>query len=209
MKVYYLSGVVALAGLVSAVFSEPAKAITATVIENDIITVPGTSLGPQGTHFQAMGTHVDLITPPPDSTEGAFRSPWQGTGLEGSLGFTSVRNGTAGYNLTGNLLTLFWGSPDTYNTLTFWTGLNGTGESDSILGSELGNPQALGHHLVLILTDQVFRSVTITSTSPAFEYANFAVTPIPAALPLFATGLGLMGWLARRRKRAQVGGIAA
>jgi hypothetical protein len=26
-------------------------------------------------------------------------------------------------------------------------------------------------------------------------------TPLPAALPLFATGLGVMGWLARRRKR--------
>jgi hypothetical protein len=28
-----------------------------------------------------------------------------------------------------------------------------------------------------------------------------AQTPLPAALPLFATGLGVMGWLGRRRKR--------
>jgi hypothetical protein len=29
-----------------------------------------------------------------------------------------------------------------------------------------------------------------------------ATTPLPAALPLFAGGLGLMGWLSRRRKRS-------
>jgi hypothetical protein len=209
MKIHRFAGVVAFASLMALAFSEPAKAITATLLEDDIITVPGTSLGPQAPNFQLPGTHVDLITPPPDSEPGQFRSPWQGTGLEGSLGYTSVKNGTAGYNLTGTLLTLFWGSPDTYNTLTFWTGLNGTGDSASILGSDLSNPQAIGHHLVLILTNEVFRSVTISSTSPAFEYANFAVTPIPAALPLFATGLGLMGWLARRRKRGHAVPITA
>ena len=77
-----------------------------------------------------------------------------------------------------------------------------------ILGGALGDPQALGHHLVLILTDQLFQSVTISSTSPAFEFANM-VTPIPAALPLFATGLGMMGWLARRRKRTHAPSIGA
>jgi hypothetical protein len=38
-----------------------------------------------------------------------------------------------------------------------------------------------------------FRSDVFTSDVNA--------TPIPAALPLFASGLGLMGWLSRRRKR--------
>jgi hypothetical protein len=37
-------------------------------------------------------------------------------------------------------------------------------------------------------------------TSP--DIANIGTaTPLPAALPLFATGLGVMGWLAKRRKR--------
>lgn len=34
-------------------------------------------------------------------------------------------------------------------------------------------------------------------------------TPIPAALPLFATGLGVMGFFARRKKRKQTAAIAA
>ena len=34
-------------------------------------------------------------------------------------------------------------------------------------------------------------------------------TPLPAALPLFAAGLGAMGFLAKRRKRKNVAGLAA
>jgi hypothetical protein len=34
-------------------------------------------------------------------------------------------------------------------------------------------------------------------------------TPLPAALPLFASGLGLMGFLAKRRKRKDVAAVAA
>ena len=36
-----------------------------------------------------------------------------------------------------------------------------------------------------------------------------ATTPLPAALPLFAGGLGVMGLLARRRKRKAVAALAA
>jgi hypothetical protein len=36
-----------------------------------------------------------------------------------------------------------------------------------------------------------------------------AATPLPAALPLFATGLGVMGFLARRRKRKGSAAVAA
>jgi len=34
---------------------------------------------------------------------------------------------------------------------------------------------------------------------PALDNVSISETPIPAALPLFLTGLGLMGWLRRRR----------
>lgn len=37
--------------------------------------------------------------------------------------------------------------------------------------------------------------------SPTIGNSPIAETPVPAALPLFATGLGLLGWLAHRRKR--------
>jgi hypothetical protein len=41
------------------------------------------------------------------------------------------------------------------------------------------------------------------------DYVVFSATPIPAALPLFATGLGAMGLLGWRRKRKNAGVIAA
>ncbi len=47
-----------------------------------------------------------------------------------------------------------------------------------------------------------FTSATFSSNDPSFEFA-LGATPLPAALPLFATGLGtlcLVGW---RRKRKQ------
>ncbi len=37
----------------------------------------------------------------------------------------------------------------------------------------------------------------------AFQIDQVAETPVPAALPLFATGLGALGLIARRRKRKQ------
>jgi hypothetical protein len=40
---------------------------------------------------------------------------------------------------------------------------------------------------------------------PTDQILAVAATPIPAALPLFAGGLGLMGFLARRRKRNVLG----
>ncbi len=207
MRTYRLAGVIAIAGLLSLAVSEPAKAITASLAVNDIVTVPGTSIGPQTPDFIVGSAIVDAVTTPPFNVGGQYRSPWELTAFP-NLPYTSVRDGTAGYNIAGTSLSLFWGSPDPYNTLTFWTGLGGTGDHFDVLGTALGDPQALGHHLVLFLTDQIFQSVTISSTSPAFEFANM-VTPIPAALPLFATGLGMMGWLARRRKRRHGPSIAA
>jgi len=34
--------------------------------------------------------------------------------------------------------------------------------------------------------------------------ATVATTPIPAALPLFASGLGILGWVARRRRKTAI-----
>ena len=43
----------------------------------------------------------------------------------------------------------------------------------------------------------------------AWTYAGAVATPIPATLPLFATGLGVIGLLAWRRKRKNAAAIAA
>jgi hypothetical protein len=51
----------------------------------------------------------------------------------------------------------------------------------------------------------------ITATNAYFDNIDVTVnqTPLPAALPLFATGLGVMGWFGRRRKRNNTAATAA
>ena len=80
-----------------------------------------------------------------------------------------------------------------YNTLSFYSGINGTG---SLLLSLTGK---------IDFGNQFFESVVLTTASNAFEYTNLQVSdvtavPIPPALPLFATGLGALGLPGWRRK---------
>jgi hypothetical protein len=49
----------------------------------------------------------------------------------------------------------------------------------------------------------------ILSWSGTETTSNPNVIPLPAALPLFASGTGVMGWLAWRRKRKNAAAIAA
>jgi hypothetical protein len=64
---------------------------------------------------------------------------------------------------------------------------------------------------IIIVLDSVFDRVSFVSTSNAFEVDNLAVkdtesgtspVPIPGALALFAGGLGVVGLLSRRRRKA-------
>ena len=57
--------------------------------------------------------------------------------------------------------------------------------------------------LLLASNTLVFQGLFTNPDSTVFidEVSAAAATPLPAALPLFAGGLGIIGLLARRRKR--------
>lgn len=129
---------------------------------------------------------------------------------------------TATYNVNSGTFTLLWGSPDPYNQIAFYTGANGTGSLIDVIGGNATNYD--GSNLACFAsscTDTLFDLVTfaassgnigsviLTDTGAAFEYAlsamrdPVAATPVPepAALPLFAGGLGALGLLGWRRNR--------
>jgi hypothetical protein len=132
-------------------------------------------------------------------------------------------SGSATYNLGGaTTFTFLWGSPDTYNVVTFWSGANGGGtqlfttgaSGNTFIGSDLGcYATTCGSTSAALVTFTAsvagsIGSVELADTgAAAFEFGT--VTPLPAALPLFATGLGALGLLGWRRKRKNTVAVPA
>ena len=194
--------------------SEGAQAVTFSFTE-DLVTVPTAVSNVMPT--SSTGTVVlETLSIP-----GVTRSPFEN--FDGTPGpgygsaYISINIGSALYSFDApeNTLSIFWGSPDSFNTLSFYASKDGTGTPlFSLTGSSL-LVQTYGHDLVNFQTpDGFFNSVVLSSTGYSFEFANLtaydpptvnvAVTPLPAALPLFGTGLGalgLIGW--RRNKKVQ------
>ena len=151
----------------------------------------------------------------------------------GTLQYTSLYAGATGtwsvaaLGVAGGAadhLSIIWGSPDPYNTLSFYSGTIGSGTLlDSFSGVDLAidhSQPAMGKDVVTFVTDVgFFNYVVLTTTSNAFEFTNLEAsctecapppsTPLPAALPLFVGGLGTVGFFARRRKRKGAAAVAA
>jgi hypothetical protein len=210
--------------------SHSAHAATVTYTQNysdyTALSLPTSSFNPAPVKSVHTSTTVTGESP------GVSRSPFEnaapgsggtllsdgGYGIGGwaNLVYTSIQaNGAATYNFgPADSLNILWGSPDSYNTLSFYSGLNGTGSLlFSITGSALGI-QTYGHDQVdFTMTGGAFESVVLTSSGNAFEFADLQdapiETPLPAALPLFATGLGAIGLLGWRKKRKSAALAAA
>src|SRR6516225_3483808 len=187
--------------------SESAQAVTFSFTE-DLVTVPtsGSNVMPTS----STGTVVlETLSIP-----GVTRSPFENFNATPGPGYGSayisinIGSALSSFNTPENSLSIFWGSPDSYNTLSFYASKDGTGTPlFSLTGSSL-LIQTYGHDLVNFQTlDDFFNSVVLSSTWYSFEFTNLTaydpptVTPLPAALPLFATGLGALGLLGWRRKK--------
>jgi len=107
-----------------------------------------------------------------------------------------------------NYLGLYWGSIDTYNTLTLYLGgfddedvvgvvtgstiLELSGDEDHSTSGDRGNSRYVN------VTGVLFDRVEFTSTSRAFELDNLAVVPVPGAVLLGFLGLGAAGLKLRK-----------
>jgi hypothetical protein len=121
-----------------------------------------------------------------------------------------ISSGTAAFSLNGdfNYFGLFWGSVDTYNTLSFWSNnsvvASFTGAQITPLLANGAQANWTSNRYVNFFFNgtDTFDEVRLRSTSYAFETDNhsFGVVPEPSAIALF--GLGLFGLaFAARRKR--------
>jgi hypothetical protein len=126
---------------------------------------------------------------------------------------------TATYNVNSTSLTLLWGSPDPYNEIAFFTGPNGTGSLIDVIGGNTTNyngsnlscfastcTDTLFDLVTFAVSSGTIGSIILTDAGAAFEFGFSAATPVdptplPAGLPLFATGIGALGLLGWRRKR--------
>ncbi len=125
----------------------------------------------------------------------------------------NIEGGQVTMNGSGTALTIVWGSPNdnnpaATNTVSFYTGANGTGTLiGQVLASDLysnfsnvDNTQDPGF-LVSFMTPQIYGSVVFTTGSSDFEFAAVPEPSTWAMLGIGFAGLGLAGFKRSRRDR--------
>lgn len=160
---------------------------------------------------------------------GTFSSVGVGGGVQSILGATEIRIGTLGsFVVRGDTLysVAKFAGPDTSKSTSPFNVFSNTGPlsfsadmtAKHTFLADIGSSFDMAFSLVsgytfgaadfshtATLSFQTADGVFLTSgLGGTFGDVPVSATPIPAALPLFAGGLGVLGFVARRRKRAAV-----
>ena len=154
---------------------------------------------------------IGQVTGPGNPPE--FDNPgWNPYGLSDTThSWWNIEGGQVTFNGSGDALTIVWGSPNddnpaATNTVSFYSGANGTG---SLIGqvfaselysnfSNIDNTQDPGF-LVSFTTPAQYGSVVFTTGSSDFE---FAAVPEPSTWAMLGIGFaGLAGLAGRKRSR--------
>lgn len=193
--------------LAAALFTVPMVASAVTVTTNrDMPTDVGTQLAPTSSSadFRLNFVGQDLSNPKPNS-----RSPFEEfAGLVDTAFYNSIEGkGFAEYAFGSeqDTFSLIWGSPDSYNTLSFFLGgslVFSIAGDDAVITGTPGYEDA--RKFVTVMFDDIaFDTVLFESTLDAFEFAGVvAPVPVPPAAFLLVSALAGIGLLGRRRTEA-------
>jgi hypothetical protein len=151
-----------------------------------------------------------------DSAGGGNYEKYLVTGVTGSF---SSNGGITKTTITGPATA---GAYESNDNLVFYNTGSGAADLDGVgftLGSFLGTPfygdfvcQFTSTFTCQLNYESVFGGAIHnigTIGAPGDEFILSAATPLPAALPLFGTGLGVLGLLGWRRKRKNTAALAA
>lgn len=163
-----------------------------TTIPTDVFTAPSSTDG--------------TVVTPTGSMTNEYASPFS----DDTSQYVAVQNGSATYNLSGNTLSLVFGSPDGYNLISF---LNSSGTAFDFFqpGVDSGAGLSSGtNYFVTIQATGTFSAVQFSSGTPAFEFSNVAVSsvPLPASAPMFGAALLALGGLGYGMKRKKAAAAA-
>jgi hypothetical protein len=146
-------------------------------------TTPG--VGPDPSEVTKTSVISRDLAPAGDSTDFVFAQQ------DGSV--------TVGFTHDLTSVTIYWGSPDTFNTITLSNGdvITGT-EVATALGFAANGSDANSRWVTITDTDS-FKSFTVASRSPAFEFDMAGGVPEPSTWAMLILGFTGLGYAAFRR----------
>ena len=221
MRMYLIAGAASLAAI--------AAPGSATVVISNVMSSAGSPATDPG--FASLGQTLiydfDTVSPAAGALTGDYQiatapgTPGVSAAPSGTAAGThyltvpiAASNGSATLDLGGEFknVSLYWGSVDTYNTITLY---QADGTHTDITGSMIGfgvdpnGNQTNNNSNVRVNFTALGRGITsigFDSTQFAFETDTFAGTavPEPATWAMMLGGFGLLGFAARRRSAVKV-----
>ena len=143
-----------------------------------------------------------------DSITNITAKPTGSTGGFYSVGASPGQEGPGIFNLGGdvNYFGFLWGSVDTHNVVTlFNNGLSVFSFNGEAFQPHDGDQSQSIYVNIFGGNGEFFDEIQFSTGGIAFEIDNagYSTVPVPAALPLMASALGLFG-LSRRKNKAKV-----
>jgi len=179
-------------------------------------SLPGGTLG--GVQYSYSGGALfNYNAPPSNLANGISARPVGSTGNYWSVGSSPTAQqgpGVVTFDSGVSYFGFLWGSPDAYNIVSFYDGaqLLGAFNGSAILVPPNGDQAFSKYFNIYAEAGQKITKINFASTTNAFETDNQAFVPSipePEIYAMMLAGLGLMGFVARRRNQQTQGQPAA